>query len=45
MVPGPLRTILFIPTYLFTYPVRIFVEKKKMQLLRERTRKMAISGL
>ena len=45
LVPGPLRTLLFVPTYILTYPVRLFVERKKMQSLRERTREMAISGL
>lgn len=45
VLPGFLRHILFIPTYILTYPVRLFIEKDRMDILRDRTRRMAIKGL
>ena len=45
LVPGPVRDVLFVPAYIVTYPVRLFIGRKKMDLLRDQTRKMALQGL
>lgn len=45
VVPDALRYVLFIPTYLITLPVRLFVNKKKVEAVRAQTRRMAVEGL
>lgn len=42
---GPIRSILFVPTYIITYPFRVFMEKRKLDTLREKTRDLAVKGL
>lgn len=44
-VPEFARAILFIPTYILTFPVRLFMDRKRVDALREQTRRVSIEGL
>lgn len=45
VVPEFARMILYIPTYIITYPLRLFVNSKKLEAVRMQTRAIAIEGL
>ena len=44
-VPGFVRTVLFIPTYIITYPFAWFLDRNRMDAIRNQTRELAIKGL
>ena len=44
-VPGPIRSLIYIPSLLITYPFRWFMDKAKFDDAREQTRQLAVKGL
>lgn len=44
-VPGPVRTLIFFPSLLITYPFRWFLDKKRVDEARDQTRQLAVKGL
>lgn len=44
-VPGPFRTLLYLPSYILTIPLRWVMDKKRVEEAREQTRQLAVKGL